>query len=354
MRGLARSAATPVLLILAVGLAALLGSHGPTQVQSATDGALITLLLVVGLMIFSGNSGVFSFGHAGFMAIGGYTAALAATTPQYKQLELSNLPHWIARLHVSEVPAVLLGGVLAAAFAVVVSLPLVRLSGLAASLATVALLVVVNDVAENWSSVTRGTPGFIIDARQPGTWSLFPWAVGAIALAWLFKRSATGLRLIASREDPVAAAASGIRIRRERAIALVLSAFMAGAAGGLFALHFANISPQNFYLSVTFTMVAMLVVGGSESLSGAVVGVIAVTTLLQTFRQIEDGFTIGGVHVPARPGLSDFGLAVGLLAILILRPRGITGGREIGPPRLPPRLRELVRTREAAPSSEAS
>jgi hypothetical protein len=57
--------------------------------------------------------------------------------------------------------------------------------------------------------------------------------------------------------------------------------------------------------------------------------------------------------VPARPGLSDFGLALGLLAILILRPRGLTGGRELGPPRLPRRLRGLVRTGEAAPSSEA-
>jgi branched-chain amino acid transport system permease protein len=348
-----RSASTPALLIALVALATFLGDHGPGQVRSATAGGLITLLLVVALMVFSGNSGVFSFGHASFMAIGAYTGALVATTPQYKQIELPDLPHWLATLHLSEVPTVLLGGGLAAVFGAVVALPLVRLSGLSASLATVALLVVVHDVAENWDRITRGTPGFILDAPQPGTWSLFPWAAGAIVVAWLFKRSAGGLRLIASREDPVAAVASGIRIRRERALALVLSAFLAGAAGALFALHFANISPLNFYLSVTFTMVAMLVVGGAESLSGAVVGVIAVTTLLQTFRQIEDGFSIAGLHVGARPGLSDFGLALGLLAILILRPRGITGGREIGPPRLPPRLRVLLRAREPAPSSEA-
>ena len=349
-----RSATTPVLLIMLVALATFFGDRGPGPVQSATAGGLITLVLVVALMVFSGNSGVFSFGHASFMAIGAYTAALAATTPEYKQLLLPDLPHWLATVHVSEVRAVLLGAALAAVFGAVVALPLVRLSGLAASLATVVLLVVVHDVAENWDRITRGTPGFILDAPQPGTWSLLLWSAGAIVIAWLFKRSATGLRLIASREDPVAAAASGIRIRRERAIALVLSAFLAGAAGALFALHFANISPQNFYLSVTFTMVAMLVVGGAESVSGAVVGVLVVTTLLQTFRQIEGGFNVAGVQVPARPGLSDFGLALGLLAILILRPRGITGGNEIGPPRLPPRLRVLLRAREAAPSSEAS
>jgi branched-chain amino acid transport system permease protein len=210
-------------------------------------------------------------------------------------------------------------------------------------------------VAENWDRITRGTPGFILDAPQPGTWTLFLWGSAAIVVAWLFKRSASGLRLIASREDAVAAAASGIRVRRERALALVLSAFLAGVAGALFALHFANISPLNFYLSTTFTIVAMLVVGGAESLSGAVVGAIVVTTLLQTFRQIEGGFTLAGWHVPARPGLADFGLALGLLAILILRPRGITGGRELGlPPRLPPRLRVPVHPRETAPSSEAS
>jgi branched-chain amino acid transport system permease protein len=347
-----RSAFTPAMLIALVALATFFGNNGPGSVQSATAGGLITLILVVALMVFSGNSGVFSFGHASFMAIGAYAAGLAATTPEYKQLLLPDLPPWLAEIHMPGVPAVLLGGALAAVFGAVVALPLVRLSGLAASLATVAVLVIVHDVAENWDRITRGTPGFLLDAPQPGTWALFPWSAGAIVVAWLFKRSASGLRLIASREDPVAAAASGIRIKRERAVALVLSAFLAGAAGALFALHFGNISPLNFYLSITFTMVAMLVVGGAESLSGAVVGVIFVTTLLQTFREIESGFTFAGAEVPARPGLSDFGLALGLLAILILRPRGVTGGREIGPPRLPPRLRTL-RARHAVPSSEA-
>jgi branched-chain amino acid transport system permease protein len=347
-----RAVATPVLLIGLVAAVTFFGDHGPGQVRSATAGGLINLMMVVALMVFSGNSGVFSFGHVSFMAIGAYTAALTATTPTYKQIELSELPHWLATIHLSQVQAVLLGGAVAMAFAAVVAVPLVRLSGLAASLATVALLVVVHDVAENWDRITRGTPGFIVDAPQPGTWNLFFWAAGAILLAWLYKLSSGGLRLIASREDPVAAAASGIRIRRERALSLLLSAFLAGMAGGLFALHFANISPLNFYLTITFTIVAMLVVGGAESLSGAVVGTIAVTALLQTFRQIEDGVTVAGVHVPARPGMSDFGLALGLLAILILRPRGITGGRELGPPRLPPRPRFLTRSRKAEPSSE--
>jgi branched-chain amino acid transport system permease protein len=348
-----RSAVTPAMLIGLVALATFLGDHGPGPVRSATAGALITLLLVIGLQVFSGNSGVFSFGHAAFMAVGAYAGALAATTPQYKQIELPDLPGWLHDLHLSNVPAVLLAGALASVFGAVVAVPLVRLSGLAASLATVAMLVVVHDIAENWDRITRGTPGFIIDAPAPGTWALFPWAAGAIVVAWLYKRSPGGLRLIASREDPVAAVASGIRIRRERAIALVVSAFLAGAAGALFALHFANISPLNFYLSVTFTMVAMLVVGGAESLSGAVVGVIVVTTLLQLFRQIEDGFSLGAVHIPSRPGLADFGLALGLLGILILRPRGVTGGREVGPPRLP-RLRMRVRPSEAAPSAPGS
>jgi branched-chain amino acid transport system permease protein len=343
-----RSAQTPVLLIALVAVAAFLGSHGPTAVKSATDSALITLIVVIGLMVFTGNSGVYSFGHVSFMAIGAYTAALVSTTPEYKRIELPDLPGWIGNRHFGEIEAVLLGGALAAVFGVVVAAPLVRLSGLAASLATVALLVVVHDVAENWERVTRGTPGFILDAPQPGTWKLFPWSAAAIVAAWIYKRSASGIRLAASREDPIAAAASGIRIRRERGIALVVSAFLAGVAGGLFALHFANISPLNFYLSVTFTIVAMLVVGGAESLSGAVVGVIAVTVLLQTFRRIEEGFTIATVHVPARPGLSDFGLAIGLLLILILRPRGLTGGRELRPPQLPRRL--AAGARKASPA----
>lgn len=351
---LLRSAATPAFLIGLIALVAFLGSQGPATVKSATNGALILLVIVLALMIFTGNSGVYSFGHAGFMGIGAYTAALASTSPEYKQIELPDLPRWLNELHVSAFEGVLLGGGLAACFAVVVALPLVRLSGLAASLATVALLVVVHDVAEGWDRITRGTPGFILDAKPPGTWTLFAWGATAIVVAWLYKRSSSGIRLAASREDSIAAAASGIRMRRERAVALVLSAFLAGIAGGLFAQHFANISPASFFLSVTFTMVAMLVVGGAESVSGAVVGVIAVTVLLQTFRELEEGFTIIGLDVPARPGLSEFGLALGLLAILILRPRGLTGGREIALPRAWPRLPlGRARERKSVPESEA-
>ena len=176
-------------------------------------------------------------------------------------------------------------------------------------------------------------------------------ARGRSSLAWIFKRSAVGLRLIASREDPVAAVASGSGSAASGAIALVVSAFISGVAGGLFALHFANISPLNFYLSITFTLVAMLVVGGAESLSGAVVGVLVVTTLLQAFRQIEDGIDVGPMHLPVAAGLADFGLALGLLAILILRPRGITGGRELRRPHLPRKLPR--RLPETASSSEA-
>src|SRR5262249_41857848 len=157
--------------------------RGPTQVQSATDAGLINLVLVVSLMVFSGTSGVFSFGHVAFMGIGAYTAALAATTPTYKGIELPDLPGWLADLHLSPIPALLLGGALAAVFASVVALPLVRLSGLAASLATVVMLVVVHDVAENWDRITRGTPGFLIDAAPPGTWSLFVWSAFAIVVA---------------------------------------------------------------------------------------------------------------------------------------------------------------------------
>ena len=119
---------------------------------------LINLILVVGLYIFVGNTGVFSFGHIGFMAIGAYTAGLLRIPESTKQA-LLQLPGWLERAHVSALEADVIGGLLAALLAAVVALPLMRLGGLTAGLGTFALLNIINIVAANWNQFTGGSTG---------------------------------------------------------------------------------------------------------------------------------------------------------------------------------------------------
>jgi branched-chain amino acid transport system permease protein len=320
----------PAALVCLVVLAeALLASDVLTRIVIRT---LIYLVLVVGLYIFAGNSGILSFGHISFMAIGAYVGALVTIPELQKQFLLPDLPGWLARAELPLFVAMAVAGAVAAAVAAVVGIPLMRLNGIAAGIATFSFLIIVRVVISNWDSVTRGTgsmPGVPTDTTPARA---LVAGLAAMAAAYAFQRSRVGRRLRASREDDRAAASVGIHIVRERTVAFALSAFFCGVAGVLFG-HFVGIfSPDDFYLSTTFIVVAMLVVGGIGSLAGAVVGTLAVSAVSEGLLRLEAGvdFRVVDVHAPA--GLQETGLAVFLLLVLLLRPDGITGGREFGRP----------------------
>ena len=241
-------------------------------------------------------------------------------------------PRVLADVHLDPFPATIVAGGLAAAVALVLSVPLSRLSGLTAGLATFAVLSIVNVVARNLEQVTHGTAGVSGIPTTTTIWQALGWALAAMACAWGFQRSRIGLRLRASREDESAARSIGVAVARERTMAFVLSAFFVGAAGALFGMFIGSFNPDAFFLNITFLMVAMLIVGGMTSLAGAVVGTIVISAVSEIFRRIEGGLDLGLVEVSAKPGLGDVGLALVMLAILIFRPEGLTGGREVAWP----------------------
>jgi branched-chain amino acid transport system permease protein len=310
--------AAPCALVLVVSL---LIATGPPALDRTLILTLVQLVLVVGLYAFVGLSGVFSFGHMSFMAVGAYASALLTVPAVMKALTLPQLPAFIADTELAALPATLIAAAVAAVFASVLAVPLTRLSGLQAGLATVAVLVIVRVVASNWDAVTGGTAGL---AGIPTTTTLtvaLGWALVAIVVVWLFQESRVGLRLRAAREDDVAARSLGIGVRRERALALALSAAVVGVGGALFAGQQGTVTPDQFYLSITFLTIAMLVVGGSGSLAGAVVGPLFVGVALELLRRAESGL--------GRPGLTEVGLGLLLLVTLALRPAGLLGGREL-------------------------
>lgn len=290
---------------------------------------LINLVLVVALYMFVGNSGLLSFGHASFMAIGAYTTALLTIPVQQKAFVLPNLPGFLADAEFSLLSAAIIGGLVAAAVAVVVGLPIMRLNGLAAGIATFSFLIVVHVVLINWDSVTRGTgsmTGVPIDVT-PG--KALVAALAAMTAGYLYQRSKSGRHLRASREDEPAALAIGVHVVRERTIAFAVSAFFTAIGGALFG-HFLGIfSPDDFYLSMTFTVFAMLIVGGVSSLAGAVAGTLMVTAAVEALLRLEEGVNVGGLAISGPAGLQETGLALFLLLVLIFRPAGIMAGREI-------------------------
>ena len=270
-----------------------------------------------------------SFGHISFMAIGAYTAGLLTISPLMKLAVMSQLPDFIEHAHWGSAPAVIMGGVVAAVFATVVSIPLMRLSGLAASLATFAVLNIVFIVSDNWTQVTNGSAGIADIPTATTALGATAWALLVVCVAFAFQATRSGLRLRASREDDVAAQSIGIMIVHERRVSFVLSAFIGGIGGGVFAQFIGSFNAQSFYLSLTFLTFVMLVVGGTRSLAGAVIGSLFISLVSAVLVRVESGVSLGLVEIPARPGLREVALALIMLATLILRPSGITGGREI-------------------------
>lgn len=341
------------LLVLLAGVPALVGAalvSGAAESAVVTT-ALVNLVLVVGLYTFVGNSGVLSFGHVAFAALGAYSAGLLVIPVETKAVLQPDLPGLLANAHLAPLPATLAGAGVAALVAAVVALPLMRLSGLAASISTFSVLVIVHVVAGNLTAVTGGAAGL---AGVPTSTTLITallWALVVIAVAFAFQRTMVGLRLRASREDEFAARALGVPITRERSFAWVVSAAVMGAGGALLAQQLGTFSPAAFYLDLTFITLAMLVVGGMTSVSGAVVGTIAITAIGEAARQLEAGIAPLGLPIVVPAGFREVALAVVVLGILVLRPRGITAGRELLPPRFLVKPRPALSTNAPPPTT---
>lgn len=290
---------------------------------------LIRMTVVVGMYLFIGNSGIISFGHIGFMCIGAYAAAWATVDPAWKQVMLTGLPRFLQDGEYPFLLAVLGAGVLAAVVAFVLGAAIMRLSGLAASIATFAFLAIINSIYSNWDSVTGGTSSVIGIPVVVTPWIALAFAALAVIAAFAFQNWRFGLMLRALRDDEVAARSCSIRPIRIRLIAFICSAFIVGVSGAVYAHFLGVVTTDTFYLGFSFVTLSMLVVGGIGSLSGAVVGTITVTLVVEVLRACERGITLAH-HTFALPGGSqEIGLGIIMALILVFRPSGITRGREL-------------------------
>ena len=326
-------AGVPSALSLIVIVSALLGSIGPASTDRVVVAATINVVFVVGLYIFSGNSGIMSFGHLSFATVGGYTAGLLVMPTALKEQLIPDAPSVVRSLSLEPFSAVIAAGVAASLLALVVVVPLSRISGLAAGIATVSLLISVRVVVSNWESVTRAQKSLTSIPISTTRDRALLWAVVAIFCAWIYQSTSFGRRLRASKSDEVAAASIGVNIPMQRGISFVLSAFFTGVGGALFALFLGSVGPNVFYLDTTFLIITMLVVGGVDSLTGAVAGVLSVSVLAEILRRAEGGDLVGLAEIPARPGTQRVILGSLLVVILLRRSSGIVGANEISWPK---------------------
>jgi branched-chain amino acid transport system permease protein len=327
----------PVALLV---LVAVLGSLASRSLQVEFRTALVSATIVIALYVFIGNSGVLSFGHISFVAVGAFAAGLVSVPEALKLSVSPELFPLIAGAEVGNAASLLIAAAVGAVYAFLVGVPLMRLSGLAAGIATFAVLEITHNVLRNWPRIGPGAKTLSLVPETSGFLQLTVGAVAVAGIAYAYQRSRPGRLLRAAREDPAAAQGSGVNIHRQRLVAFTLSGALAGFGGGLLVHFLGSITTEQVYLDLTFITLAMLIIGGVSSLWGAVVGALLVSGLNSLLSEAEQG--IGGVDLPTGTRLVTLGAVMAL--VLLFRPAGITGGRPPGAllERLPGQLRSAL------------
>ncbi|NLY43517.1 MAG: branched-chain amino acid ABC transporter permease [Clostridiaceae bacterium] len=289
----------------------------------------INVILVASLNLVNGFSGMFSMGHAAFMAIGAYAAAILTLPANQKLISMPGLPEWLIYMKLPYPVALIIGGILAAIVALLIGFPVLRFKGHYLSVATIGLIVIVRAVLDNEDQLTNGARGVTGLPNYASTWIIFGTAVICLFILYRLIRSSYGRGLIAMRDDYVAAQTIGINLTTKKISAFCISAFMAGVAGGLWGHMQSVISGKFFYIDASFKIVETSIIGGMSSLSGAVVGSLLMTFIPELLAPLETGIEVFGIRLPELYGASNLIMAALLIVIIIFRRQGIMGYSEI-------------------------
>ena len=316
--------AIPVVLI---GIAVIL--IAPTYYQNLAATAAINLVIVVGLQVFMGNSGIAHLGHSAFAGLGAYGMAILATPLMMKRLSIPNAPFGLAQVELHPAIAVLVTLAVVAVVAVISGRVIARLSGIAATIVSLAFLIVVHSMFLHWPALFKGNQGFFGIPQVVGLPAILACGVAVIVVARLFRESPNGLQLRATAQNPQAADALAIDARALRRQSWVLSALICASAGILYALFAGTISPRIFYFQQVFMTLAMLILGGMGTVTGAVFGTLILSIGLEAIRIFESGGVVAGLTLPPMLGLSGVALGAVIVLCMALRPQGICGPKEL-------------------------
>ena len=304
---------------------------------------LIDAVIVLGIQIYVGNTGVLSFGHIGFGAIAGYTFAVFAISPTEKAKRIPDAPFGLAEVEVSSTTAVLVAVLLTVGVAFIIGVGLARSGAqsgaVSATVITLALLFVTHEVARNWPELTGGERaglffpiGGKLDTRVP----IYAALLGALVVARLYAQSRSGRLAVAAREDNLAARAMGVNPLVQQMVALLISVAVVSVGASLRVYEDGSLLPENFFFNYTLLTLVMLIVGGRNSVTGALVGVAVMTAGRELARRLgQDGFEIFGIGLDGKPldwvfreNLQTVFLGVSMLGFMLLRPSGLLGDWE--------------------------
>ncbi len=329
---LSKSSIASIILMLMGGLAVLnaelfLGAYQIYILKLI----FINAILALSLNLIYGYTGLFSLGHAGFIAIGAYVSALCILSPEQKEImwllepmmwpfSVIFTPFWVS---------VIAGGVVAALFALLIGLPVLRLGDDYLGIATMGFAEIIRVLIVNSTSITNGSLGIKGIPSYADLITCYFWLIVTIVFMVRLVNSNYGNVLKCIRDNEIAAKVMGINVFYYKVLSFCLGAFFAGIGGALLGSHLSTIDPKMFNFLLTFNVLMFVVAGGLGSLTGSLLGAGIITVLLEWLRVLEEPMNFGFIDIPGIPGMRMVVFSLILLGIILFRREGIMGMREI-------------------------
>lgn len=313
----------------------------------------INAILAVSLNLIYGFTGMFSLGHAGFMAVGAYVCTLLILTPAQKETMwiLEDIQPWLADLSMpmlitritgfaedGSIPqaavqlgfagAVIAAGLVAALFGLAIALPVLRLGGDYLGIATLGFAEIIRVVITNATTVTNGSLGIKGIPQHATLWWNYGWLIFTLYFIVVLLRSNVGNVLKAIRDDEIAARTMGVNTFFYKVLSFTIGAFFAGVGGALMAALISTIDPKMFNFMLTFNVLMIVVAGGLGSITGSIIGSIVITVMLEWLRIVESPVTLFDFSIEGIPGMRMVIFSLLLLGIILFRRTGLMGMRE--------------------------
>lgn len=286
------------------------------------SGIYITLGLSMNLI--NGMTGMFSLGHAGFMAIGAYTVGILTMPIPMKEMNFFMQPivPFLANVEWGFLPALLAAGIVAGFFGILIGAPVLRLTDDYLAIATLGFAEIIRVVFTNTQSLTNGALGLKGIPNYTNTW--WSWGVALVTIWFIsfLMKGSYGKAFLAIREDEIAARSMGISLFKHKVMSFSFGCFFAGVAGGLLAALLGTIDPNMFRITLTFNILLIVVLGGLGKIGGTVVAAVIVTVMMEALRFLDESINLGFVQLKGIPGMRMVIFSIILIVIVVIREKG--------------------------------
>lgn len=297
----------------------------------------IYVILALGLNLINGFVGLFSLGHAGFMAVGAYTCALLTMSAETKEMNffLEPIVPWLANVQLPFPIALIMAGIMAAIAGALIGAPVLRLRDDYLAIATLGFSEIIRIIFTNTQTITNGPLGIkglsnigITGSTKEIIW--WTWGVALVTIVFmvLLINSSYGRAFKAIREDEIAAEAMGINLFKHKMMAFIIGSFFAGVGGALLGHLMGTIDPLMFRFLLTFNIILIVVLGGIGSITGSVISAVVITISMEALRVLDADMQIGGYIIKGIPGMRMVVFSALLMIVILFYQRGLMGTNE--------------------------